>query len=126
MDIIKLCFAFLGVAFIVFLVRRFKEEFALPAAVGAAIIFFSYVIKLFSPIYDELRAISSIAYDSGYVSIMLKALAVAGVSRFSSEICRDLGENGVAGKVEVLGKLGIISLSLPLLRGVLEIINRLV
>ena len=126
MDIIKLCFAFLGIAFLIFLVRRFKEEFAMPAAVGAAVVFFGYVIRFFAPIYDELSAISSFAHDSGYVAIMLKALAVAGVSRFSSEICRDLGENGVAQKVEVLGKLGIISLSLPLLRGVLEIINRLV
>ena len=89
-------------------------------------IFFGHVIKLFTPIYDELKAISSLGVDPTYVSIMLKSLFIAGITRFASELCRDCGENGIASKIEVFGKLGIVSLSLPLLRTILDIINDLV
>ena len=126
MDIIKLCFAFLGVAFIIFLVRSYNEKFALPTALAASVVFFGYIIVLFTPIYNELKAIASIGINSSYISTMLRALSIAGTTRFVAELCRDCGENGIASKVEVFGKLGIVSLSLPLLRAVIEIINKLV
>lgn len=125
MDIIKLTVAFLGVAFIIFLVRKTKDEFALPVTIAAAIVFFGVVVTIFKPIYDVLIEISSFG-NSSHVSVMLKALAIAGVSRLCAEICRDLGENAIASKIETLGKLGMVTLSLPLLKSILEIIKRLV
>jgi stage III sporulation protein AD len=125
MDIIKLIIAFLGVAFIIFLVRKTKDEFALPVSIAAAIVFFGVIVTIFEPIYDVLVEISSFG-NSGYVSIMLKSLTIAGATRLCAEICRDLGENAVASKIEVFGKLGMVTLSLPLLKSILEIIQRLV
>lgn len=126
MDTVKLCFAFLGVALIVFIVRGLGERLAFLITLAASVVFFGCVIEIFTPIYNDLVDLSKIAVQSSYVSVMLKALGVAGVTRFASEICRDCGESGIASKIEVLGKLGIISLSLPLLRTVIDIINRLV
>lgn len=126
MDVAKLCFAFLGVALLIFIVRAINEKYAVIVSFAASMIFFGHVIKLFTPIYDELKAISSLGVDPTYVSIMLKSLFIAGITRFASELCRDCGENGIASKIEVFGKLGIVSLSLPLLRTILDIINDLV
>ena len=125
MDIFNTIFAFVGIAFIIFLMRRTKDEFALPAAIAAAVVFFGVVVTLFKPIYDVLLEISSLG-ASGYVSVMTRSLAIAGITRLCAEICRDCGEASIAGKIETIGKLALISLSLPLLKSILEIIQGLV
>ncbi len=53
-------------------------------------------------------------YASRAFSIMLKALGVALLSRFCSDICRDCGQVGAADGVESVGRVVIFLLSLPL------------
>lgn len=126
MDIITLCFAFLGIALIIFFVRKTKEEFAPLISIAAAIVFFGVIIKLFAPIYEEIRLLCSFAHESAYISTLLKSLGIAGATRLCADICRDCGENAVANKLEAMGKIGIVALSLPFLKSVIEIINGLV
>ena len=52
---------------------------------------------------------------------MLKALAISFCCRMSAEICRDCGEASLASRVEAAGKAGIVLLSLPIVKQLLEI-----
>ena len=72
----------------------------------------------------ELTALKElIEYVNGYGNVfepLAKALFVALLCQLTAEICRDFGENGIASKVELGGKLSIIYLSVPLIKEVLE------
>ena len=53
-------------------------------------------------------------------SPITKALLIALLCQLTSEICRDFGENSIASKVELGGKIAIIYLSIPLVKEVLK------
>ena len=51
----------------------------------------------------------------------MKAVAVGYVSRIGSDVCRDLGADSVAAKVELCGRAELLLLAMPLFAEVLEI-----
>lgn len=54
---------------------------------------------------------------------LLKTVAIALVSRFGSDLCRDAGENALASLVEMAGSFGTVLVSLPLLTAVWEMLQ---
>ena len=58
-------------------------------------------------------------------SLMLKALGVALVSRFCADICRDCGENTLANGVESVGRVVMVSLSLPMFAEILRRVSEI-
>ena len=55
-----------------------------------------------------------------YIGIVLKILAIAYLSTFCSEICKDAGATSIASKVEFAGKILILALAIPILMAVLN------
>lgn len=54
---------------------------------------------------------------------LLKTAAIALISRISSDLCRDAGENAMASLVETAGAFGAILVSLPLMEAVWEMLQ---
>ncbi len=52
--------------------------------------------------------------------VLVKALGVSLLTHICATVCRDSGEGSLAGYVELGGKIEIMILSLPLLRGLLD------
>ena len=52
-------------------------------------------------------------------------LAVAYVTDFTAQLCRDAGEATIGSKVELAGKVIIFCLAMPVLKAVLELIGSL-
>ncbi|MBE6649397.1 MAG: hypothetical protein E7614_07770 [Ruminococcaceae bacterium] len=99
------------------LLKSIKSEFAPYASAGAGVILLGVAVKELSIIKELLE------YVKGYGNLfepLGKALFVALLCQLTAEICRDFGENSIASKVELGGKLSIIYLSVPLIKEVLE------
>ena len=45
---------------------------------------------------------------------------------FGKNICKDAGENAIANKIEIAGKVVIISLSIPVVNSLVEIVSNLI
>ncbi len=58
---------------------------------------------------------------SDAVSVAVKALGLSYLFGISADICRELGEQGIAKCVEVVGRVEIISLALPYFRQIIEL-----
>ena len=67
-----------------------------------------------------------LSYGKYYFPILLKILAVAYVSDFVAQICKDAGESSIGGKVELAGKVLIFYLAIPVMKSVLDMIESLV
>lgn len=61
----------------------------------------------------------------GFLQTLLKVLGVSCLCELAAQLCEDLGEKGLARKVELTGKLTIFTLTSPLLVTLLEMILEL-
>ncbi|MBS3951328.1 MAG: stage III sporulation protein AD, partial [Peptococcaceae bacterium] len=55
-----------------------------------------------------------------HMNTLIKIMGVAYVAEYGAQICKDAGENSLASKVELAGKLTILSLSVPVVLVILE------
>lgn len=121
MEIVKVVSFALAALFIFVLLGERKKELAvLISIVAGAIIFLALIDKL-SDIISFIGTIADKAnIDTVYIGIVLKILAIAYLSTFCSDICKDAGATSIASKVEFAGKILILALAIPILMAVLN------
>ncbi len=93
--------------------------------IGGGILIFGMTVALLGESVGQLRSVLSFGeratgFSIDTFSLMLKALGIAFVSKFCADVCRDCGENTLAGGVESVGKIAMISLCLPILAQILS------
>ncbi|MFR8071682.1 MAG: SpoIIIAC/SpoIIIAD family protein, partial [Anaerovoracaceae bacterium] len=64
-------------------------------------------------------------YGRTFFPVILKVLAVAYITDFTAQLCRDAGEASIGSKVELAGKIIIFYLAMPILTAILELIKTL-
>lgn len=58
--------------------------------------------------------------SGGYLSVILKIMAISYLAEFAASLCRDAGETAYAAKMELAGKLAVILLAVPVIVNMLE------
>ncbi len=105
-------------------IRETRPSLAPYVTAASGVFLLGYIIVSSAPIIEFLKALDDLA--SGGISVMLKALGIAVCCQVSAEICRDCGEASSASRVELAGKIGILLLSLPLIRDILQIAGEII
>ncbi len=73
-------------------------------------------LALLPVLSDSITWLRSLTGESGFGAVLLKALGISLLTEVGCEICRSVGEGGIAGYVALVGKGELLVLSLPLLR----------
>ena len=74
-------------------------------------------------IIGRIKNISlNVDIDKTYILILLKLIGVAYICEFAAGISKDAGYGAVASQIELLGKLTMLMISLPVLGQVIDII----
>ena len=74
-------------------------------------------------VINLLKEISSRAsISSEFLGIILKITGIAILTEFAVSICQDSGESSIANKIDIGGKVIIITISLPIISTLLETI----
>lgn len=60
-----------------------------------------------------------------FISLLIKITGIAILTEFAVSICKDSGENAIASKVDMGGKVIMISMSVPILASLLETILKI-
>ena len=63
--------------------------------------------------------------NSEYLKILLKITGIAILTEFAVSICNDAGESAIATKIDLGGKIIIISISIPIIVALLELIVKI-
>ncbi len=58
--------------------------------------------------------------DPGYFGILCRAIGIAWITQLAVDICKDCGENAIAGAAELCGRICLLVLALPLFLRVAE------
>ena len=98
-------------------------------SVFATIIRLLVIVLLVTGIVPEIKellsALDSFAFLDNVpqkaITIMMKSFSVLAIGAVSADICRDNGESGIAGVVEMCTKLIALTLSLPIVTAVISV-----
>lgn len=126
MDIFKVVGIGFAATFFAVLLKGWRPEMAIQISVAASVIIFFMLAPYIKTVIEMFRDISNqIGMDIKYIGIVLKVIGIAYVAQFGAEICKDAGESAVASKIELAGKIIIMTLSMPIMYKLIEIINRI-
>ena len=94
--------------FIIVLLKQYKSEYAIYASViaGATLLFFGI--------------------NKEFFRILLKITGIAYLVEFASNMCKDAGESAISSKIELAGKLLIVTLSIPIISTLVETITEII
>ena len=107
-------------------VRSWRPEFSIYISVACGLVLFVAVLTQLESIMSYVERLFEHAGSAGgYFPILLKIMGIAYVTDFTSEVCRDAGEGGIASKVEMAGKILIFYVSLPVFTSLLKMLEML-
>lgn len=118
-----LCIAMTAVCFVLCL-RSQQKEMASLVGVAAVILMFTVTG---GRIREAAAVLTDMVQNSAYsdvVSVLFKALGIAALVRVASDICTEAGEGTLASQIEIMGKVEITLLSLPLVMRLLDIADQ--
>lgn len=121
MDMIKIGIIGIVGVLLAVSIKSYKTEYGIYIAVAVCLIILEYIMRYFMHILmgmDQIRGYLNENYQ--YLSLLLKAVGATYACEFCAGICKDAGYSGVAGQVEMLGKLYILSVGMPVLLALME------
>jgi stage III sporulation protein AD len=122
MDIVKIAFMSVLTVLVYSLLRQLKPEIApLIVLAGIGLIFFTLADGLLgvTDTVGEMMALAGLEKEN--VSLLLRALAICVVSQFAADICYDNSCSSIGSAVELAGRVGAITLALPMLQAVAKL-----
>lgn len=122
MDIVKIAFFSILTVLLYGLLRQVKPEFA-PLAVlgGMAVIIATLTDSLLDISGSVDRMMELAGLEKENVSLLMKALGICVVTQFASDICYDNSCSSIAAAVETAGRIGAISLAMPMIKSVAQL-----
>ena len=109
----------------VVLLRKQTPEQALLLTIAILAVAAARCVSLAMPLMEELRALFDRAgIEPLYLSILLRTLAAALVTRLCADLCKDGGSQALASAVEIAGAAAALAIAMPLLKAVFELLGR--
>lgn len=126
MEIIKV--AIVGIVGIIAAIqfKNTKPEYSLYIGFAVGLFAFSYACRILMALTEEVMGIKIFLNgEDRYLGILLKVIGIAYLCEFSAGICKDAGFPGVAGQIEVFGKLSVLFAGMPILLAVIQTIQQM-
>lgn len=126
METIKIIGIGITALIIIVIIKQYKPEFSIYVSLTAGVIIVFLVLDKLLGIINLLTMLSKKAgINAEYLSILLKITGIAILTEFGISICKDAGETAIANKIEFGGKIVIISISIPIISALLEVIMQI-
>lgn len=108
------------------LLRQYRPEYAILVSLGCSIVALLWVLQGIAQVMEELdRLFQGSLLSRELVAVVMKCLGVCVLTELAGQTCRDAGENAIAAKVELAGKVTLVLVSLPLFERLLEVAGTL-
>ena len=126
MDIIKVIMVGLIAVAIIVILKQYRPEYAVFVSIIAGVIILLMATGKINTVISFVNTISNKTnINSQFIKILIKITGIAILTEFAVSICKDSGETAVANKVDVGGKIIIITLSMPIIQSLLETVIKI-
>ena len=107
---------------IIIIIKQYRPEFAIYISIIAGILILAISLQKMGEIVSLIKTISDKAGINGeFLKIILKITGIAILAEFAVSVCKDSGESAIASKIEMGSKVIIISMSIPIISSLLEL-----
>ena len=121
MDIIKIIGIGLISLIIIIIIRQYKPEFTLYVSLLAGALILLFLMDKMGGIIDLLTTLSNkTVINNEFLVLLIKITGIAFLTEFALSICKDAGESAIANKIDMGGKVIIVSMSIPIISSLLE------
>ena len=121
MDIVKVIGIGLISLIIIIIVRQYKPEFTLYVSLLAGALILLFIMDKLEEIIDLLTTLSSkTAINNEFLVLLIKITGIAFLTEFAVSLCKDTGDSAIASKIDMGGKVIIVSMSIPIISSLLE------
>lgn len=124
-EILKICAVALLCAAAGAIVGRMAGGISAAVRIAGLALVFGGVVALMGTVVELLETFGIEGVAAEYTSLMLRGLGITVLCRLCSDICRECGENVIAGAVESAGKVSMIIIALPVVYDAVSIATEL-
>ena len=126
MEVIKIIGIALIALIIIILLKQYRPEFAVYISLITGVLILVLVMDQLAGVISLLQSLANkTSVNMTFLSLLIKITGIAFLSEFAVSICRDSGEGAIASKIEIGSKIVIISMSIPIISSLLEIILKI-
>lgn len=123
LDIVKIIGVGITALIIIIILKQYKPEFTVYVSIISGVIIILMVMDKLSAVVNILSSLASkTGTGSTFLKILLKITGIAILTEFAVSICKDSGETAIASKIDLGGKIIIISISIPIITALLELL----
>lgn len=126
MEIIKIVGVALIGLILIILLKQYKPELAIYISLLTGVLILFLIVDELKGIVNLLQSLANKAsINATFLTLLIKITGIAFLSEFAVSVCKDSGESAIASKIEIGSKIIIISMSIPIISSLLEIILKI-
>lgn len=126
MEIIKIIGIALIALIIIIMLKQYRPEYAIFISVLTGVLILFLVMDRLSGIIDLIQSVQDkFSVNTQFIALLIKITGIAFLSEFAVSICKDSGEGAIASKIELGSKIIIVSMSVPIISSLLEVILKI-
>jgi len=126
MEIVQIVGLALIATVLILVVKEQKPMFAFLLTVFTGVFIFLFLIGKIDSI---IRVLEDLATRSGinmiFLKTILKMIGIAYIAEFGAQIMRDAGQESIASKIELAGKILIMMMAVPIIGAIIETVMKL-
>lgn len=109
------------------LIKSYQPTFALILLVVTSLFLFYFILIPLGEIIDLIRSLfNRFRLDSIYLETVFQIIGIAYLTELGSQLTKDAGLNSIASRIELVGKISILFVSVPVLTAIIETIIHLI
>ncbi len=107
-----------------FLIKKESPVFVSVMALITGVVISIYMLRNFSVIAGYINILTkNVNIEKGYIKIIMKITGLSIATQLVSDICKDNGFNAVATQLELMCRISIAVISMPVIIALLEMVN---
>jgi stage III sporulation protein AD len=111
----------IAIALIALVLQEKSELFAIIVTFAGGLMLLFFVIKPFLEWVTVIQHVASLVkLDASTLTLLFKIIGIAYVAEIGGQMIRDIGQEGLAHKVELAAKMSILLLAVPIVIQVVE------
>lgn len=126
MEIIQVVGLALIATVLILVIKEQKPMFAFLIAAATGVVIFMLLIGKIGTVIEVLKRLAeNSGMESIYLKTVLKIIGIAYITEFGAQIVRDAGQESIASKIELAGKVLILVLAIPIISIIIETVMKL-
>ena len=127
MDIFKITALGIFSAVLCVFIKNIRPEISILLSLSGAMVILFFILPSLRDISDALKGLAdAVGLDEMYLFPVLKVVGISYITEIGGALCKDAGEEAIASKINLAGKLIIVSLALPVAYKMISIIDGII